>query len=179
MTNNTMISCSFKMAYTCLTKTYNFRRNMHISNFSSQLKANLRRDFNLIECHIVDTDYHIQNRNYVGPAEEAPSISLNAIYEKIGQNRDNFGNTFTFYVKPLANGRLNDNAIQTIDESQEISERSAHETGAIECMLCQTEAAETNYFRCSHLFCNNCIIGCRRSSISRCPFCRNSLDNAV
>lgn len=179
MTNNTMISCSFKMAYTCLTKTYNFRRNMHISNFSSQLKANLRRDFNLMACHIVDTDYRIQNQNYVGPAEEAPPISLNSLYEKIGENRNNFGNLFVFYVKPLANGRLDDNAIQTIDDPREISERTADETGAIECMLCQTEASETNYFGCSHLFCNNCIIGCRRSSISRCPFCRNSRGNAV
>jgi len=183
--NNTMISCSFKLAYTCLTKTYNFRRNIPVSRFFSQLKSHIRRDFNLEVCHIVDTDYRLQNSGYVGPSEEAPPVSLNELYEKIYNNNNSHRNNgFTFYLRYIPNGRLDGNAIQTMDEPREatqeiIPETSEETTTIIECMLCQSEVAETNYFGCSHLFCNNCILGCQRSSISRCPFCRNSRVNAI
>jgi hypothetical protein len=172
------VSCSFKLAYESLTKTYGINRNIPRGEFINIFHTCIARDFNLSSCYIVDTDYSIQNTDYRGNMEDSPPISINSLYDKISQTNHN--NSLAFYIKPAeSTSTHNDDlvvqlSVPPVETSSPVE--TPEEPARNGCLLCETENCPTiNYYGCSHILCQDCIVGCLRSAITRCPFCRNPL----
>jgi len=168
MIESPTVSCSFKLAYESLSKTYGINRNIPRAEFITVFQTYIARDFNLSSCYIVDTDYPIQNTDYRGNMEDSPPISINSLYEKISQTNHNNG--LAFYIKPAESSAThNDDLVIQLAVPPEEPARNG-------CLLCETEDCPTiNYYGCTHILCQDCIVGCLRSAITRCPFCRNPL----
>jgi len=166
MNRNSTIPCSFKLAYESLTKTYDINRNISRDAFITMFREFIRRDFHLLVCYIVDADYPVENTGYHGNLEDSPPITINSLYDKISRTTHNNG--LAFYVKPIDFTYSNDLAIE-LGVPTEDDMNPMHE-----CLLCHTETYTAAYYGCTHMLCNDCIVGCNRSHITRCPFCRNS-----
>jgi hypothetical protein len=109
--------------------------------------------------------------------EDSPPISINSLYEKISQTTHNNG--LAFYVKPAESTttHTDDLVVQLAVPPVEPSSPVEPIEEAVDdiCLLCQTETHTIPYYSCSHMLCNACVLGCNRSNITRCPFCRNPL----
>lgn len=80
-----MISFTVKEVYTTNVVVYNIHININYNDLSDFLKTSICRDFHFSDdtFMLIDVEYSTLFRNYIGPAEEAPSVTYEYIYNKI------------------------------------------------------------------------------------------------
>lgn len=172
---NPLIEVYFKLAWTTQTKMYMLDPNWTISNFKNIIKTKILTDFNVMQYELVDT---MQRQIEGVDSEDMPALqSTNeTLVSKYGPRLE-----VAFYIRPLPSIinviPILYPEITTVPFTPAVLiTRTIAENET--CQLChepnQSNQRPTQYFGCSHVFCDECIAGCVENNHSLCPCCRHS-----
>jgi hypothetical protein len=179
----------FKVARTCITRTYQVDMFLPSIQFITEMRENIRRDLNLENIELVDVCEQFP-LNVVSEDKRAFNGNYNQSLHHIFRDRDI---PPSFYIRPIVeNVAININDIEQgiVQEAVAVAVvavavevQQMHVTPGLSidyvhtCVVCLTDERSILTTPCNHMcLCNTCAT---HTSITMCPLCRTQIETRI